>query len=342
MISGKNLLASLLIPCLFIVLVVPLPSRAQTQEVLEEQVRSLMLQLLKLLQLQLEDLLRQRASLVARVGLWKYNDPRYQRAFADKPLAERESIQFNVVNGQLSGIDNSTHPIYRELWRIFSGALPDKYLHQVATFEVRNEPTVKERAFVSRRRAADSPQGWHLSVNLGSLSLLGAKAYSEAFEIMIHEAAHIITLDKRQLDYTKGKSMCLTYFIDRLQACSDSNSYLSDFATFWTPEHIRWFNKHELTSKIDDNQARLESRLYFEAHKNEFITRKATTYGTEDIAESMSYFLMYEAPKNETHPKSAKILIFYRYPELLDIRTEVQSLLDDGRVYFGGISALDT
>jgi len=65
---------------------------------------------------------------------------------------------------------------------------------------------------------------------------------------------------------------------------------------------------------------------FYDAHQDQFITDYAATSPGEDIAESWTEFVMSERPAgNSTIDR--KILFFYNYPELVQIRNYAQPSL---------------
>jgi hypothetical protein len=61
---------------------------------------------------------------------------------------------------------------------------------------------------------------------------------------------------------------------------------------------------------------------FYDTYQDQFLTDYAPTGPAEDIAESWSFFIL--SPKPElTSIASEKILFFYEYPELVQLRMEI-------------------
>ena len=93
-----------------------------------------------------------------------------------------------------------------------------------------------------------------------------------------------------------------------------SGSYLDDFYhTFWT-------------DYLHDRLANPDSYGFYLRHQADFVTDYATTDPSEDIAESFTYFVLWDAPEGDAVWEE-KLNFFYRYPELVEFRTQARARL---------------
>ncbi|MFQ9918858.1 MAG: hypothetical protein ACLRWQ_23270 [Flavonifractor plautii] len=60
--------------------------------------------------------------------------------------------------------------------------------------------------------------------------------------------------------------------------------------------------------------------------RRSFVTDYASTDPSEDIAESFTYFVLWDAPEGDAVWEE-KLNFFYRYPELVEFRTQARARL---------------
>jgi hypothetical protein len=118
--------------------------------------------------------------------------------------------------------------------------------------------------------------------------------------------------------YKQEKDACPQYFAG--EGCSEPDSYMNEFFTrFWPYIYEEW-EQIDLEEDEDTRYALL--RDFYEVHQDQFLSDYAATSPLEDIAESWTYFVL--SPKPElTSIANEKILFFYEYPELIDLRTQI-------------------
>ncbi|NJN80268.1 MAG: hypothetical protein HC797_07255, partial [Anaerolineales bacterium] len=61
---------------------------------------------------------------------------------------------------------------------------------------------------------------------------------------------------------------------------------------------------------------------FYYKYEDQFLTDYAVTHPAEDIAESFSFFIFSSQPAGNTIAEE-KILFFYQYPELVELRTKI-------------------
>lgn len=59
------------------------------------------------------------------------------------------------------------------------------------------------------------------------------------------------------------------------------------------------------------------------------MTRYAATNPFEDIAESFTDFILLKKPADASRVESQKILFFYDYPELVELRDRIRTEIKD-------------
>ena len=159
---------------------------------------------------------------------------------------------------------------------------------------------------------------------------------------MIHENAHILSLNSSQGDndavpddlyeepYTELRelfqektSACASYYSD-VPGCMNSNSYLNKFfQKFWVDIYpsFKWYFEFDDYDKFEDNNA-----LFYKKYKTQFVTDYAATNPDEDFADSYMLFVLKEKPTKSTIADQ-KILFFYDFPELVEMRDFIRSNL---------------
>ncbi len=129
---------------------------------------------------------------------------------------------------------------------------------------------------------------------------------------LIHEYAHYLTLNDEQVKYDDGfkpERYCEPGLI------ANDNAMLTDFyQRFW---------KNYL---IED--AYQTSDLFYLRNQAAFVTWYAATNASEDIAESFSFFVLYDKPTGNSIADQ-KVRFFYDYPELVQLRQKIRQSLDD-------------
>lgn len=130
-------------------------------------------------------------------------------------------------------------------------------------------------------------------------------------ETILHEYAHYLTLNNTQAEYG-SRQTADTYNEDGM--VSFAGSYMDDFyQTFWT-------------DYIDDCLACDDTYNFFLRHEYDFVSDYASTNPAEDIAESFTYFVLWDRWAAQDVWEE-KIVFFYDYPELVAFRTVVRENL---------------
>ena len=105
-----------------------------------------------------------------------------------------------------------------------------------------------------------------------------------------------------------------TYSIQNL--CSQLNQF---FNRFWTDFYAEW---QIIDEEVDEDTRFNMLDDFYHIYQDQFLTDYAPTSPAEDIAESWTFFLL--APKPEPNSiANEKILFFYEYPELLEVRAQI-------------------
>ena len=225
-------------------------------------------------------------------GSWGYASP------AERPLADY-AVEPDGGLRLTSGED-----VYRSLWAQVNALLPEGALDGFSRFTVFTDGLDETLAYVSP--LDDTGTRWELAVDPADAGELDWFT-----ETVLHEYTHYLTLNDTQADYgapESGARYCEEGMVAR------SGSYLDDFY------HAFW------TDYLHDRLANPDSYGFYLRHQADFVTDYASTDPSEDIAESFTYFVLWDAPEGDAVWEE-KLNFFYRYPELVEFRTQARARL---------------
>jgi hypothetical protein len=245
-------------------------------------------------------------------------------------------VTYDVVNGTISDPHFESVPddlederddraMHEQIWEYFTSIIPAHEREVVSEFSVFTDGTGNHLAAVSPL-SVDSDR-WNLQVDV-----LDAESYSDLTYTLLHEEGHLITLNNEQVTPSKAvfgfpnnenvqereADVCQQYFTG--EGCSKPESYINQFFDrFWPYIYDEW--KQIDLEKDRDTRENLREEFY-KVHEDQFLTDYAPTSPVEDIAESWAFFVL--SPKPElTSIANEKILFFYEYPELVELRTQI-------------------
>ena len=144
-------------------------------------------------------------------------------------------------------------------------------------------------------------------------------------ETILHELGHLITLNETQVNPVEYEDANPdTYYTDYGDTREDSYLNLF-FRRFWVDIYDQWSELAEIEDDLEREEA-LEN--FYEKHKSKFVSDYAVTDPDEDIAETMMMFILNDKP-NGRNMAEQKILFLYEFPELMELRDEIRSVLND-------------
>jgi len=160
--------------------------------------------------------------------------------------------------------------------------LPEQYSNYIDQFVVFTDHPGDIAAFVAVTTDGRTAQ-WAYGVSAKEIAADPTSNLSA--ELMIHEFAHIFSLDQL-INSTLSTDICHEYFFE--QGCFAPGSYLDQFVeSFWDTELL-----DELVLANDSrNQQRALARLY-DRYDSEFVTPYAATEPAEDFAESFTWYVL--------------------------------------------------
>ncbi len=233
---------------------------------------------------------------------------------------------FLYRNGRLYEDNKWTKPkatLDFQIWDMFIGiAGPEyakKFIRYYVTFRDGESSTLG--AVIPFDRGAL----WMLAVNANNASLKNPKWRKDMSITLIHEFAHIVTLNKVQFKHTKPTKSCQPVYKGGLDGCPLKNSYYKKYLErFWNEGDFRHLEAVR-TEKHDETRKRL-LLAYYREHVDDYTTKYAARNPEEDIAESFTDFILRAKPTG-TKEKDQKLLFFYEYPELVTMRERIRAFV---------------
>lgn len=152
-----------------------------------------------------------------------------------------------------------------------------------------------------------------------TLIIDGSVSESRLISTLIHEYAHLITLDHTQV--TRVPEECSTLETEQWM-CTHPGAYLNDFwDEFWAP--------YGDAQRLDSTDPDVGAILYAE-YPDDFVTPYAATNAVEDIAESFTaYVLADEIPDPSDGVVAAKTAFFDAYPAFVEARERIRADFGD-------------
>jgi hypothetical protein len=218
--------------------------------------------------------------------------------------------------------DRDTH---QAIWEYYVSIIPEQQRDFLSEFSIFTDGKGNHLAAVSQ--TFSDPEQWGLHVDI-----LDAESYYDLTYTLIHEQGHLLTLNAEQVPpskaifkfpenetvYEQEVSACPQYFTG--EGCSQPESYMNQFFTrFWPYLYEEW---EQINGEEDRDTRAAMLDDFYETYEDQFLTEYAATSPMEDIAESWTFFVL--SPKPELNSiANEKILFFYEYPELVELRTQI-------------------
>ncbi len=254
----------------------------------------------------------------------KYFKVRNDRLYEDVKWTYDEYTK-RLIDVDYTPVKNTDFEEYK-VWDIFFRMSQAQFVKQnVARFVTFRDPADPRLAMVWRAKVSREPS-WFLAVNVNAADFGNAKWERDMVITLMHEYAHIITLNKKQMKYSGNKKCSKYYHVNGL-GCMFGISYLDKFAKrFWTQEELV---RRDKINKLENYQDRNQSVLnYYTKNSDNYVTWYAAFSPEEDIAESFTNFLLLQRPTSTELMKNQKIRFFYEFPELVETRTRVRSIIE--------------
>ena len=227
---------------------------------------------------------------------------------------------------------------HQALWDRALEIIPDDYEGYIRRFEISSDGLEGVMAYVEahERDGNIDFSSWSLGMDsVDAMDHMGVFKSEELDKSLIHEFAHILSLNSSQMDPVAAEELGDESwmedwdFDDRYRSydgISRKGSYLdSFFQEFWGAEQMRdWFDM-EMNSGSDEEYWKALTTLSIR-HHTDFVSDYAMTNPEEDFAESFLYFVLEEKPEGDL-VSHRKVRFFYTYPELVRMRRDIRGVL---------------
>ena len=262
------------------------------------------------------------------------------QVFDGCPGCDWRNDYHNPVDAELEKFQDED--LHKQLFDIFVSIAPKQILDDVVFLYISTDGYGGKEA-ASIGRDMDYPLKFWLNIDpLDMAPSAGPIDRATMKVVMIHESAHILSLSSSQGDndaipgdlyeepYTELRelfqektSACANYYSD-VPGCMKDNSYMNKFfQEFWVDIYpsFKWSHEFDDYDKFLDHNV-----LFYKKYKTQFVTDYAATNPDEDFAESYMLFVLKEKPTKSTIADQ-KILFFYDFPELVEMRDLIRSNL---------------
>jgi len=235
---------------------------------------------------------------------------------------EEETVlaRYTIDGDTISLLEWTSTQKYEDVWNSFATIIPANVRQDFKEYKVFDDADADTSAHVEQDQEDNNK--WNLTVNIASLYEWWDEISQEGIATLIHEFAHVLTLNTSQVRYyplTENEGM-LERFAENCQTnllqewCLNEDAYLDDFIDiFWTDAEYLERVRNEEVFAAEDNPSH-------------FITDYAGTNPGEDIAESFTYFILNKKTSGSSIADK-KLNFFYNYKELDNLRKQIRTRL---------------
>lgn len=212
----------------------------------------------------------------------------------------------------LDKISEEEDVVFKEYWEAIKDIIPAEILEHFSYIKMGSDGEYGIYAYVMRMDGEGKQ--WCLNFDPADYNEDGEFAYT-----IIHEMAHYLSLNEKQVQYyTEDNGGFPSYRFSDEECLALRSSYLQKFyLEFWEDITPVW--------KVNP-----EGALFYNRHKEEFVTPYASTSCTEDFAESFcAYVLMKNAPTPETREK---FIFFDGILELKEMKEKILQKVEQNQV----------
>ena len=235
--------------------------------------------------------------------------------------------KWDIYKGEIQLKGSLYDALGKRYWNYLNSKLPKEILKKyISSLRLFTDGRMGELAGMSPVNILNTQ--WEIDIdtldfNFNNKEKLYIKDYTHT---IIHEFGHLLTLNPEQVEVTED------VFEDDMkgyltsEGYTKTNSYLNKFVDrFWRGKLLRRWDKIDKI-KSENRKVNLLYKLYLK-NENQFLTAYSAESPEEDIAESWTFFVLYDKPKLNTI-KHQKILFFYQFPELIEQREKIRNKLE--------------
>lgn len=258
-------------------------------------------------------------------------------------IYEEQDTNFNLVIYKVSG-DEITDPAvlyvpseyhkYQEdtashlrIWKFYVAMIPPELREYVNEFVIYTDGAEKDSSAWVRPSLRDEAY-WQVGIDL-----LDSNYPPFLADALVHETAHLLTLNTSQIPYEQDKYYyydekegffrgCEQYGVDG--GCSLPDSYINLFyQRFWKESYAEWWEiaQEAQHAETDDEYFEIMEEFY-DKHNDWFVSSYAATNLKEDMAESFAFFVLNPKPSGNSIYEQ-KVAFYYDFPELVEYRQQI-------------------
>lgn len=224
------------------------------------------------------------------------------------------------------GKDDKSIQKMKKVWKTIYSILPKKQINKYVK-ELELYVDKKKETFASVNALDESNKRWIFGIDSKYIPKGDLKKNKDFLHTIIHEFGHLITLNDTQvessdLEFQEDEKRYLTE-----EGLAKKNSYINQFVKkFWYKKNR--IDEWDKIQEIKRERKRL-NKLYdfYLDHEKVFFNDYAAESPEEDIAESWYFFVMKNRPKDK-FGMNKKILFFYEFEELIELRKEIRNALE--------------
>ncbi len=239
-----------------------------------------------------EQLFNQSISNSTQLGLYSINDLKIARNHLD---TEIDNVQNTVIVDQ-----------HQMIWDKVKAIVPLNYLKMISQFEINTDGYGELSAYVDE--LADKT--WLMSIDPKDVLDESGQFYQDGIWTIVHEMAHIISLNQSQMTTTS----------------QDSSLYSTNEGTLKKDAYLNQYYHQFWQGLLKGNQF-IEAEELYQRYPDSFVTEYAATNPEEDFSESFARFVI-DPKTTDNSVKSRKILFFYQYPEFTKMRQAIRKQLN--------------
>jgi len=228
----------------------------------------------------------------------------------------KEIIKQPVENNSLYVQNMETY--WKQIYEVLPKEIMDKYVKELELIT-----DGKENTLAGVKATDESNSSWNFGIDPADLPKGKITENPDFMHTLIHEFGHVVTLNNTQIepsaaDYQIGDDRYLT-----MEGLAFKKSYINQFVQkFWYKDNR--IDTWDEIQNIRNESHRLDHiTIFYLNNKSAFFTEYAAESPEEDIAESWTFFILKEKPKNDHTELNKKILFFYQYEELVQMRSEI-------------------
>lgn len=231
---------------------------------------------------------------------------------------------WQITNAHLDMNHNYQDSLAVNYWDEVTSLLPTDLLEKYVT-SLRLYTDGPQEDLGGLNQLDESNQYWQLDLDTADFNFHNTDSVFvlDYTHTLIHEFGHLLTLNATQVEPTEDIRQDDSKGYLTSEGYAIKSSYLSQFVDrFWPISFLSEWDKIDQTK----NQTRRANKLFtfYEENREQFVTEYASENPEEDIAESWAFFVLSEKPA-ANNVGAQKVLFFYQFDELVDMREHIRS-----------------